>query len=194
MAHGPVRSVLPLLFAASLMLSACAQSSQLDTALADNHRLNQENQQLTQDNQQLRQQVVAEQSHVGRLQEAVKYTVNSDLAFAAGSWQLSAAGKDVIAKMATVLAPQQQEKIMVAGYTDDTPVGAGLRAQGITSNRKLSQKRADTVMQYMISQGVNPDMVTARGLGEDYPLVPNSSAAARAQNRRVEVTLAGPGS
>jgi chemotaxis protein MotB len=58
----------------------------------------------------------------------------------------------------------------------------------------LSQKRADTVMQYMISQGVSPDMVTARGMGQDYPLVPNSSAAARAQNRRVEVTLAGPGS
>jgi len=194
MAHGPVRSVLPLLLAAPLILSACAQSSQLDTALAENHKLYQQNQQLTQDNQQLRQQVAAGQAHVGRLQEAVKYTVNSDLAFASGSWQLSAAGKDIIAKVAKVLAPEQQDRIMVTGYTDDTPVGAGLRAQGITSNQMLSQKRADTVMQYMISQGVSPDMVTARGLGEDYPLVPNSSAAARAQNRRVEVTLAGPGS
>ena len=55
----------------------------------------------------------------------------------------------------------------------------------------LSQKRAETVMQYMISQGVNPNMVAAQGMGEDYPLVPNTSAQARAQNRRVEVTLAG---
>ena len=194
MAHGPARSALPLLLAAPLILSACAQSSQLDTALAENNKLTQQNQQLTQDNQQLRQQVAAEQAHVGRLQDAVKYTVNSDLAFASGSWQLSAAGKDIIAKMAKVLAPDQQDRIMVTGYTDDTPVGAGLRAQGITSNQMLSQKRADAVMQYMISQGVSPDMVTARGMGEDYPLVPNSSAAARAQNRRVEVTLAGPGS
>jgi len=194
MAHGPARSALPLLLAAPLILSACAQSSQLDTALAENNKLTQQNQQLTQDNQQLRQQVAAEQAHVGRLQDAVKYTVNSDLAFASGSWQLSAAGKDIIAKMAKVLAPDQQDRIMVTGYTDDTPVGAGLRAQGITSNQMLSQKRADAVMQYMISQGVSPDMVTARGMGQDYPLVPNSSAAARAQNRRVEVTLAGPGS
>ena len=194
MAHGPARSALPLLLAAPLILSACAQSSQLDTALAENNKLTQQNQQLTQDNQQLRQQVAAEQAHVGRLQDAVKYTVNSDLAFASGSWQLSAAGKDIIAKMAKVLAPDQQDRIMVTGYTDDTPVGAGLRAQGITSNQMLSQKRADAVMEYMISQGVSPDMVTARGMGEDYPLVPNSSAAARAQNRRVEVTLAGPGS
>ena len=194
MAHGPARSALPLLLAAPLILSACAQSSQLDTALAENNKLTQQNQQLTQDNQQLRHQVAAEQAHVGRLQDAVKYTVNSDLAFASGSWQLSAAGKDIIAKMAKVLAPDQQDRIMVTGYTDDTPVGAGLRAQGITSNQMLSQKRADAVMQYMISQGVSPDMVTARGMGQDYPLVPNSSAAARAQNRRVEVTLAGPGS
>jgi len=193
MIHGPIRSILPLLLTAPLMPSACAQSSQLDTALADNHKLYQQNQQLTQDNLQLQRQVAAEEAHVSRLQEAVKYTVNSDLAFASGSWQLSAAGKDIIAKMAKVLAPDQEDRIMVTGYTDDTPVGAGLRAQGITSNQMLSQKRAETVMQYMVSQGVNSDMVTARGLGEDYPLVPNSSAAARAQNRRVEVTLAGPG-
>jgi len=163
-------------------------------ALADNRKLYQQNQQLTQDNQQLRQQVAAEQAHVSRLQDAVKYTVNSDLAFASGSWDLSAAGKDIIAKMAKILAPDQQDKIMVTGYTDDTPVGAGLRQKGITSNQMLSQKRAETVMQYMISQGVNPAMVSAQGMGEDYPLVPNASAQARAQNRRVEVTLAGGGS
>ena len=184
--------LLPLL--APVLLSACASSSQLDTALADNQRLSQQNQQLTQDNQQLRQQVAAGQAHVSRLQDAVKYTVNSDLAFASGSWELSEAGKDIIAKMAKILAPDQQDKIMVTGYTDDTPVGAGLRQKGITSNQMLSQKRAETVMQYMISQGVNPDMVSAQGMGEDYPLVPNTSAQARAQNRRVEVTLAGPGS
>jgi len=185
--HGAL--LLPLL--APLFLTACAQSSQLDTAIADNQRLYQQNQQLKQDNTQLRQQVAAEQAHVGRLQDAVRYTVNSDLAFASGSWELSAAGKDIIAKMAKILAPDQQDKIMVTGYTDDTPVGAGLRQKGITSNHMLSQKRAETVMQYMISQGVNPDMVSAQGMGEDYPLVPNTSAQARTQNRRVEVTLAG---
>jgi len=194
MAHNFKRSFVLLPFLAPLLLSACASQSQLDTALADNHKLYQQNQQLTQDNQQLRQQVAAEQAHVGRLQEAIKYTVNSDLAFASGSWQLSAAGRDIIAKIAKVLAPDQQDKIVVTGYTDDVPVSAALRAQGITSNEVLSQKRADTVMQYMISQGVSPDMITARGFGETYPLVPNTSAQARAQNRRVEVTLAGPSS
>jgi chemotaxis protein MotB len=171
------RSILLLPAMASLLLSACASQSQLDTALADN--------------QQLRQQVAADQAHIKRLQEAVKYTVNSDLLFTSGGWEISAAGKDIIAKMAKVLAPEQQEKIMVYGYTDNTPVGASLRQQGITSNQILSQKRAETVMQYMISQGVKPELVAAQGFGEADPIASNSTAQGRAQNRRVEVTLAG---
>ena len=176
--------VFPLL--APLVLSACASQSQLDSVTA-------ENQQLRTQNQQLQQQVNADQAHINRLQEAVKYTVNSDLLFPSGGWQISDAGKDIIAKMAKVLAPEQQDKIMVTGFTDDTPVGAGLQAQGITSNVMLSQKRADTVKEYLISQGVKAEMVDARGFGETYPVVPNTDAKSRAQNRRVEVTLAAPG-
>src|SRR6266404_5950238 len=88
----------------------------------------------------------------------------------------------------------QNEKLLVTGYTDNAPVGAGLQAQGITSNEVLSQKRADTVMQYMISQGVKPDLIAARGFGDADPVVPNTNAQSRAQNRRVEITLAGPAS
>jgi chemotaxis protein MotB len=55
----------------------------------------------------------------------------------------------------------------------------------------LSQKRADTVMQYLISQGVKPDMISARGFGEADPITSNATAEGRAQNRRVELTLSG---
>ena len=190
MTYGLRRGLLLFSLMAPLFLSACVSQSQFDTAMADNRQLHEQNQQLRQENQQLQQQASADKAHIGRLQEAVKYTVNSDLLFPSGSWQLSDAGKDIVAKMAKILAPEQEEKIMVTGYTDDVPVSAALRQQGITSNEILSQKRAETVMQYMISQGVKPDLIAARGLGETYPVVPNSSA----QNRRVEVTLAGPGS
>ena len=47
-------------------------------------------------------------------------------------------------------------------------------------------------MQYLISQGVKPDMISARGFGEAEPVAANDTAKGRAQNRRVEVTLAGP--
>ena len=75
------------------------------------------------------------------------------------------------------------------GYTDNAPIGPGLQKMGITSNQVLSQKRAETVMQFMISQGVKPDLVSARGYGEADPVAPNSTAQGRAQNRRVDITI-----
>ena len=66
--------------------------------------------------------------------------------------------------------------------------------QGITSNLVLSQKRADNVMQFMISQGVNPSMVSAKGFGDADPVASNDTPEGRAKNRRVELTLAGSGS
>lgn len=165
-----------LVAVAPLALAACVTQQAYDNLSAQN--------------MQLQQQVTADAAHIGRLQDAIKYTVNSDLLFASGGWQMTPAGKDVIAKMAKKLAPDQQDKLVVTGYTDDLPVGAGLRQAGITSNEALSQKRAETVMKYMVSQGVKADLVSARGMGAAEPVAPNDNASGRAQNRRVEVTLA----
>ena len=52
-------------------------------------------------------------------------------------------------------------------------------------------KRAEAVMQYLITQGVKPDMITAQGRGEADPIASNKTAEGRAQNRRVELTLTG---
>jgi chemotaxis protein MotB len=93
--------------------------------------------------------------------------------------------------MASQLAPTQQNKLLVTGYTDNSPIGPELQRQGVTSNQVLSQKRAETVMQYLISQGLNPGLVTARGLGDADPVASNDTAQGRAKNRRVELTLAG---
>jgi outer membrane protein OmpA-like peptidoglycan-associated protein len=49
-------------------------------------------------------------------------------------------------------------------------------------------------MQFLISQGVRPELVSAHGYGEADPVAPNNTAAGRAQNRRVELTLAPTGS
>jgi chemotaxis protein MotB len=52
---------------------------------------------------------------------------------------MSAAGRQIIAKMATKLAPTQQNKLLVNGYTDNAPIGPALKRAGITSNQELSQ-------------------------------------------------------
>ena len=201
MTCGLKRSALLLSLIAPIFLSACASDvsqSKYDGVVAENEQLQSQNQQLQSQNkqlqgqnQQLQQQAAADQQHINRLQSAIKYTVNSDLLFPSGDWEISDAGKDVIAKMAQVLAPEQQEKLVVKGYTDNASIGPSLQQQGITSNQVLSEKRAEAVMQYLISQGVKPELVGSQGFGEADPIAPNSTAQGRSMNRRVEITLAG---
>ena len=145
-------------------------------------------------NQQLQSQLTASQQQVSRLQGAIKYTVNSDLLFAPGSWQMRPQGQKIIADFAKKLAPTQQSHLMVSGYTDNAPIGPALAREGVTSNQELSQKRADAVKQYLISQGVKPDLVAAQGFGDASPVAPNDTAQGRAQNRRVELSLVGSSS
>src|ERR1700733_9160423 len=142
-------------------------------------------------NQQLQQQLATSQQEISRLQGAIKYTVNSDLLFAPGSWQMRPQGQQVIANLAKKLAPTQQNHLRVSGYTDNAPIGEALRREGVTSNQELSQKRADAVMQYLISQGVKPDLVSAQGFGDASPVAANDTSQGRAQNRRVELSLVG---
>jgi chemotaxis protein MotB len=75
---------------------------------------------------------------------------------------MSGEAQQTIGKIIPILAPNQQSKINVNGYTDNVPIGPGLMREGITSNLVLSQKRADNVMQFMISRGVNPSWCPRR--------------------------------
>jgi chemotaxis protein MotB len=177
--HNVWNILIPAL-AAPILLAGCVSQSAYDAVVAQN--------------QQLQQQAAQDKAHISRLQGAIKYTVESDLLFPSGSWQLSANGKDVIAKMAKMLAQDQQDKLVVNGYTDNAPVGPALQRQGVTSNEILSQKRAEAVMQFMISQGVKADMVSAHGYGEADPISSNDTPQGRAQNRRVEIGIAGSSS
>ena len=178
MTKGLNRSALLLSFMAPVFLSACADGggvsgvsqAQYDSVVAENQQL---------------------QAHVRRLQSAVKYTVNSDLLFPSGGYELTEAGKETIAKVAHILAPEQQERLVVNGYTDNAAVGPSLQQKGITSNQMLSELRANAVMNYMISQGVQPEFVSVRGWGDADPIAPNSTTQGRSQNRRVEITIAG---
>jgi len=183
MTYGLKRGVLMLSIIASV-LSACVSQSTYDALQA-------QYQQAQQQNAALSAQVAADKAQICRLQGAIRYTVNSDLLFPPGGYQMSERGKQIISGFAAKLAPTQQNKILVSGYTDNAPIGAALQRQGITSNEILSQKRAENVMEYLVSQGVKPDLVSAQGFGDSNPVASNDSAQGRAQNRRVELSLAG---
>ena len=167
-----------------ILLAGCVSKSDYDAVQAKN--------------MQLEQTVKAQQAEIDaakaqntRLVGAIKYTVNSDLLFAPGSWKMSPKGQDIIAKMAAKLAPTMQNKLVVNGFTDNTPIGPGLAAEGVTSNEILSQKRAEAVAEFLVSKGVKPELVSAHGFGEANPIASNQTSAGRAKNRRVELGLAG---
>ena len=172
-----------LTFTALLVLGGCASQQKYDTLDAQYQQLN----------QTMSAEVAANQLHITRLQNALKVTLNNELMFPSGDWEIPAAAQQTLSKIVPILAPKQQAKLVVNGYTDNVPIGPGLMNQGITSNQMLSQKRADTVMQYLIAQGVNPNLVSAQGFGETNPVASNDTPQGRAQNRRVELTLAGAG-
>ena len=209
MTFGLQRSVLLLLCVASVLLSGCVSKGkyndlegQYNTLQGQYNTLQSQYQQLQQSSTAqasrssaeiaaLKKEAAAEKAQIGRFQEAIKFTLNSDLLFRSGSWELSPRGKELIDRLAPQLAPYQQNKLVVNGYTDNASIGPALKREGVTSNEVLSQKRAEAVMQHLISQGVKPDMISARGFGEANPIASNKTAQGRTQNRRVEVTLAG---
>jgi chemotaxis protein MotB len=184
MTYGLKRGGLMFPLMASVVLSACVSQSSYDALQA-------QYQQAQQQNAALSNQVAADKAQICRLQGAIRYTVNSDLLFPSGGYQMSDRGKQIIAGFAAKLAPTQQNKILVSGYTDNAPIGPALQRQGITSNEILSQKRAENVMEYLLSQGAKPDLISAQGFGESNPIASNDTAQGRAQNRRVELSLAG---
>lgn len=179
MTYSMKRTAILFAFAAPLLLAGCGVSQEDYDALKAQ-------------NAQLQQQVATSNAEITRLQEAVQYTVNSDLLFPSGGWQVSDRGKQIIANLAKKLAPSQKNHIYISGYTDDEPIGSTLMRQGITSNQMLSQKRADSVRNFIISQGVNQDLVSAKGFGEADPAASNATPAGRTQNRRVVLSLAPP--
>jgi len=157
----------------ALILSACVSQSQYDAAAAENQRL---------------------KAQLAAMQAEQKYVETADLLFPSGGFQLSPAGQ---AELANNVVPRlkglQNAKIVVYGYTDNTPVGPELQRQGIPDNLVLSTRRAATVANFLISQGVNPNIVSAKGVGDTRPVAPNDTPPGRAQNRRIEITVQGPG-
>ena len=118
-----------------------------------------------------------------------------DLLFPEGGYRLSPAGQ---AELANNIAPKLRSappnsKFVVYGYTDNLPVGPPLRQQGIPDNLTLSTRRAAEVVTFLVSQGVPAASISAKGFGDTRPVASNDTPQGRAQNRRIEITIQGPG-
>jgi len=163
----------------ALLLGACVSQSAYE--------------QQSQELEQARAQAAAQQAEIAKMQREQKWTVAGDILFPEGGYQLSADGKQALNQYVPQLQNLQNAKIVVYGYTDNKLVGSGLQRAGIANNIDLSSRRAGNVVAYLTSQGVNPDIVSAKGFGDTHPVASNETPQGRAQNRRIEIVLKGPG-
>jgi chemotaxis protein MotB len=174
-----VRSRLGVTFTGSILvlgLSACGATvsrSDYDALAAQN--------------QQLRAQLAQSQAEQN-------FVEAGDTLFGSGSYQLTPAGR---AELNNNIVPKlrglQNVKVVVYGYTDNAPVGPQLQAQGIPDNMVLSTRRASTVVNYLVAQGTDPNIISAKGFGDTHAVASNNDPGGRAANRRIVITIQGPG-
>lgn len=121
-------------------------------------------------------------AEVERVNEGIKITFNENIVnFAFNSSELTATAKTNLQKLAEVLKNNPDTNINVYGHTDSKGLD--------TYNQTLSEKRANTVVDYLASLGVARSRMFASGLGESEPIDTNETDAGRAKNRRVEFAI-----
>ena len=125
-------------------------------------------------------------------QGPVTLTSSADSMFPSAGWELNP-GVPVLSKIVPILSKLQHTEIVVGGYTDNATVGPQLQSMGVSNNLDLSCKRAASVVNYLLSQRVNPNLLSAQCFGDTHPVAPNDTPEGRAKNRRVNITLIGDG-
>jgi chemotaxis protein MotB len=123
---------------------------------------------------------------------AITLTSSADYLYPSGDWHLRP-GAPVLGKMVPIFRNLQHTTITVIGYTDNTPIGPQLQRMGINDNTDLSLRRASEAVAFFQSQGVNPNLLNAKGFGESNPVASNDTPEGRGKNRRIEIVLNGDG-
>lgn len=119
---------------------------------------------------------------VERVGEGIKVVLNENaIRFEFDKADLTAAAKTNLDKIATTFSTYNETNIVVYGYTD---------SKGSESyNLKLSERRAQSVVDYLVSKGISASRLTMKGMGIADPIGDNSTDAGRALNRRVEFAI-----
>lgn len=95
--------------------------------------------------------------------------------------ELRPENREILSRIAGVLMTAEGFTIQVFGHTDD--VGSD------EYNQQLSERRAQSVRDYLVESGINPEIVSVRGYGKSQPLVEGSDPKSRQRNRRVEIAV-----
>lgn len=135
------------------------------------------------DNQesQLRQRLQASGVSVTRVGDNIVLNMPGNITFASESAEINPSFTQVLQSVALVLNEYNQTLIDVNGHTDSTGTQF--------LNQQLSQQRAQSVANYLVSLQVKAQRIAVQGFADTQPIAPNTTPEGRAQNRRVEIRL-----
>jgi len=154
-------------------------------ARQDQKAAEQSAQQATQQTEQIRERLRQQLSQVLQTTETARgLIVNmSDVLFDFNKYSLKSDAQVKLAKVSGILLAYPNLKLQVEGYTDN--IGTD------QYNQKLSEQRAGAVREFLVSQSVADNNISAAGYGKNDPIADNSTNAGRAQNRRVQLVVSG---
>jgi len=114
---------------------------------------------------------------------ATKVVLNADTFFDFDKDTLKPEGRQVLDQVAAQASSINLETLIAVGHTDS--IGTEQYNQG------LSERRANSVKQYLVGKGIDPNRIYTEGKGELQPVASNATREGRAQNRRVEIEIVG---
>jgi peptidoglycan-binding protein ArfA len=115
------------------------------------------------------------------LQGDVSALLKTPINYATDGFTLAASSQDLVRQIADKLKTCTGAQVAVVGFTDNTGNDA--------INQPLSENRAKSVADALVSDGLAADHVSSRGAGSANPIASNDTVQGRAQNRRVEITV-----
>lgn len=138
----------------------------------------------------LREHGLEDAVEVDLTERGLHVVITDSLMFRSGEAELIEPSRTLLQMLAGILDEAHISAVLVEGHTDDRPI----RTARFPSNWELSAARAASVVRYLLEQPhvLAPDRYTAIGHGQHRPVTPNTSAAARARNRRVEIFFEWP--
>lgn len=132
--------------------------------------------------QALAAEQAANQLEIERMRDnSLRLTLDSEISFDFDSATIKGAFKDSLYRLSDVIGKYEQTVVHVVGHTDN--VGND------SYNQRLSERRAESVVQFLMSNGIAANRLHTEGRGEREPRATNGTEAGRQLNRRVEIFI-----
>ncbi len=141
--------------------------------------------QLRKAKEEMEKRLSSSEASIGYDERGLVARMMDKVLFDSGKASLRRSANSVLDRVAEAIAAVPSQPVGVEGHTDNVPI----QKSGWADNTTLSLARANAVVDYLVSRGIDRGRLTAVGHGESRPIASNKTAKGRQQNRRVEIVV-----